>query len=189
LIHEALEAELEAFLEQHRERRDSTGRQAVVRGGYLPEREVLTGVERRRYSSQHRIGRCCLPSILVCHPVFHPQFPDGSHVAGLGYLEQAHRDPFERLLVFRQRVPFAALRLPIGAPLVAIETIPKLLTLGAFPFLSALSKTRDQNSEIAAPRLRKTAGRDLRTVAGSLIEVHPQLPKSMVYPEFRPCAP
>ena len=44
LIHEAVEAELEAFLEHHRERRDSAGRRAVVRNGYLPEREVLTGV-------------------------------------------------------------------------------------------------------------------------------------------------
>lgn len=44
LIHEAVESELEAFLEQHRERRDERGRRAVVRNGYLPEREVLTGV-------------------------------------------------------------------------------------------------------------------------------------------------
>jgi putative transposase len=44
LIHEAVEAELEIFLEQHRERHDAAGRQAVVRNGYLPEREVLTGV-------------------------------------------------------------------------------------------------------------------------------------------------
>ena len=44
LIHEAVEAELEAFLEQHRERHDKAGRQAIVRNGYLPEREVLSGV-------------------------------------------------------------------------------------------------------------------------------------------------
>ena len=44
LIHEAVEAELEAFLEQHRERHDNAGRQAIVRNGYLPEREVLSGV-------------------------------------------------------------------------------------------------------------------------------------------------
>ena len=44
LIHEAVEAELEAFLEQHRERHDKAGRQAIVRNGYLPDREVLSGV-------------------------------------------------------------------------------------------------------------------------------------------------
>lgn len=44
LIHEAVEAELEAFLEQHRERHDNAGRQAIVRNGYLSDREVLSGV-------------------------------------------------------------------------------------------------------------------------------------------------
>lgn len=44
LIHEAVEAELESFLAQFSEERLADGRQAVVRNGYLPEREVQTGV-------------------------------------------------------------------------------------------------------------------------------------------------
>jgi transposase-like protein len=44
LIHEAVSAELEIFLEHHGERRDENGRRAVVRNGYLPQREVLTGI-------------------------------------------------------------------------------------------------------------------------------------------------
>jgi len=44
LIEQALEAELAELLSQHAGRRDPQGRAAVVRNGYLPEREVLTGV-------------------------------------------------------------------------------------------------------------------------------------------------
>ena len=44
LISQAVSAELELFLEHHGERRDGEGRRAVVRNGYLPEREVLTGI-------------------------------------------------------------------------------------------------------------------------------------------------
>lgn len=44
LISQAVSTELELFLEDHRERRDAAGRRAVVRNGYLPEREVLTGI-------------------------------------------------------------------------------------------------------------------------------------------------
>ena len=44
LIHQAVEAELTELLERYAEGRDSAGRAAVVRNGYLPEREVLTGV-------------------------------------------------------------------------------------------------------------------------------------------------
>jgi len=44
LISQAVSAELELFLDHHRERRDGEGRRAVVRNGYLPEREVLTGI-------------------------------------------------------------------------------------------------------------------------------------------------
>ena len=38
------EAELGAFLEEHAGEHDAQGRRAVVRNGYLPSREVLTGV-------------------------------------------------------------------------------------------------------------------------------------------------
>ncbi len=44
LISQAVSAELELFLEHHGERRDGEGRRAVVRNGYLPSREVLTGI-------------------------------------------------------------------------------------------------------------------------------------------------
>jgi len=44
LLKQAVEAELAEFLAPHAGRRDEHGRAAVVRNGYLPEREVLTGI-------------------------------------------------------------------------------------------------------------------------------------------------
>lgn len=44
IIRQAMEAELEAFLEGYAAERDAQGRRAVVPGGCLPSREVLTGV-------------------------------------------------------------------------------------------------------------------------------------------------
>ena len=44
LIQQAIEAELSELLAQYGEQVDDQGRRAVVRNGYLPEREVLTGV-------------------------------------------------------------------------------------------------------------------------------------------------
>jgi transposase-like protein len=44
IIRQAVEAELKAFLGIHATERDAEGRRAVVRNGYQPEREVLTGV-------------------------------------------------------------------------------------------------------------------------------------------------
>lgn len=44
IIAEAVEAELQDFLAQYRDRRDEQGRQVVVRNGYLPERTITTGV-------------------------------------------------------------------------------------------------------------------------------------------------
>jgi len=44
LIRQAVEAELKSFLDAHGEERDAEGRRAVVRNGYQPAREVLTGV-------------------------------------------------------------------------------------------------------------------------------------------------
>jgi len=44
LIAEALRAEFDEFLSQFAERRDDQGRAAVVRNGWQPQREVLTGV-------------------------------------------------------------------------------------------------------------------------------------------------
>jgi transposase-like protein len=44
LIEQAVEAELQFLLEQYANVTDLAGRQAVVRNGYLPEREILTGL-------------------------------------------------------------------------------------------------------------------------------------------------
>jgi len=44
LISQAVSAELELFLEGHAGRFDEAGRRTVVRNGYLPQREVLTGI-------------------------------------------------------------------------------------------------------------------------------------------------
>ena len=44
LLGRAVSEEFEVFLQQHAARRDAEGRQAVVRNGYLPEREVLSAI-------------------------------------------------------------------------------------------------------------------------------------------------
>lgn len=44
IIAQAVEAELAEFLEQYQDLKTETGRQVVVRNGYLPERTVMTGV-------------------------------------------------------------------------------------------------------------------------------------------------
>ncbi len=44
LLAQALENEVEAFLAQHSAVRDAQGRQAVVRNGHLPEREIQSGI-------------------------------------------------------------------------------------------------------------------------------------------------
>ena len=44
LLAEAIEAEVGSFLAEYRQERDDTGRQRLVRNGYLPEREIQTGL-------------------------------------------------------------------------------------------------------------------------------------------------
>lgn len=44
LLAEAVEAEVQAFLAEYQEERDEQGRRRVVRNGYLPEREIQTGL-------------------------------------------------------------------------------------------------------------------------------------------------
>jgi putative transposase len=44
LLTEALEAEIEGFLAQYRGLRDTQDRQRLVRNGYLPERQIQTGI-------------------------------------------------------------------------------------------------------------------------------------------------
>ena len=43
-IHQAVQAELEGFLQHHSNRLTRDGLVAVVRNGYLPAREILTGI-------------------------------------------------------------------------------------------------------------------------------------------------
>jgi len=44
LLTAALEAEVESFLNQYKQMQDKNGHQRVVRNGYLPEREIQTGI-------------------------------------------------------------------------------------------------------------------------------------------------
>jgi transposase-like protein len=44
ILQEALELEVEDFIARHRQSRDEQGHQCVVRNGYLPAREVVSGV-------------------------------------------------------------------------------------------------------------------------------------------------
>jgi transposase-like protein len=44
LIHQAIEAELAELLKQYADQRDEAGRPGVVRNGYQPERDILTGI-------------------------------------------------------------------------------------------------------------------------------------------------
>ena len=44
LIEQAVETELQLLLDQYANVTDLAGRQAIVRNGYLPERDILTGL-------------------------------------------------------------------------------------------------------------------------------------------------
>ena len=44
LLAQAIEVEVAMLLAQYADRQDTQGRQAIVRNGYLPEREVQTGL-------------------------------------------------------------------------------------------------------------------------------------------------
>ncbi len=44
LIHQAIQAELAVFMEQYSTRLTSDGKASVIRNGYQPEREILTGI-------------------------------------------------------------------------------------------------------------------------------------------------
>ena len=46
MLQSAIETEVDDFLTQHAERRDARGNRRVVRNGYLPSREILTGAGR-----------------------------------------------------------------------------------------------------------------------------------------------
>jgi len=44
ILEEALEVEIEAFIGHYKDLKDEQGRQRVIRNGYLPEREIQTGI-------------------------------------------------------------------------------------------------------------------------------------------------
>ena len=64
LIHQAVEAELQDLLAEHAQQRTAEGKMAVVRNGYLPEREIQTGIGPRcrsqksvqRWGNRSRFG-------------------------------------------------------------------------------------------------------------------------------------
>ena len=69
LIRRAVEAELKTFLDEHECERHEEGRRAVVRNGYQPEREVLTGIGPVRVQvpktrDRRREGRCFRSELL-----------------------------------------------------------------------------------------------------------------------------
>ena len=43
MLQEAIDAEVESFVDAHRHRRDENGRRVVVKNGSLPAREIITG--------------------------------------------------------------------------------------------------------------------------------------------------
>ena len=43
MLQEAIDAEVDAFIDDHRHRRDEDGRRLVVKNGSLPAREIITG--------------------------------------------------------------------------------------------------------------------------------------------------
>ena len=44
MLAQALEVEVELFISQYAELKDEIGRQRIVRNGYLPEREIQSGI-------------------------------------------------------------------------------------------------------------------------------------------------
>jgi len=72
LLAHALEAEIEIFLNQYKDLRDETGLQRIVRNGYLPERQIQTGlgpvsveVPRTRDRSLQVSERVCFSSAIL----------------------------------------------------------------------------------------------------------------------------
>ena len=57
LAAQAVEAELQELLAVHAGRRTPDGRAAVVRNGYQPEREIVTGIWRHRSETEPPIGQ------------------------------------------------------------------------------------------------------------------------------------
>ncbi|MCA9179010.1 MAG: IS256 family transposase [Planctomycetales bacterium] len=72
MLQQALEAEVQEFLEQHQERRDDNGKRLVVRNGHKPSRKVVTGAgalevqqPRVRDNSANKDGRVQFNSAIL----------------------------------------------------------------------------------------------------------------------------
>jgi hypothetical protein len=61
LIAEAVEAELHEFLSQYEELQNQHGNRLVIRNGYLPEREILTGIGTVSVRASSLTQLCCHP--------------------------------------------------------------------------------------------------------------------------------
>jgi len=62
LLTEAIEAEVAAWIESHAHLKDQAGRRQVVRNGYLPEREIQTGLGDVALKQPRVHGRRATPS-------------------------------------------------------------------------------------------------------------------------------
>jgi putative transposase len=67
LLYEAIENEVAEYLETHRERQSDRGQRAIVRNGYHPERDLVSGVgpiKVRQPRVRHRDGQKFSSAIL-----------------------------------------------------------------------------------------------------------------------------
>src|SRR5512144_2180290 len=62
LLAQAVEAEVSAFLAEHADKVTADGRRRVVRNGYLPERDIQTGI------GQTGIGQTGIGAVAVRQP-------------------------------------------------------------------------------------------------------------------------
>jgi len=62
LLAQALETEIEVFINQYKELKDELGRQRIVRNGHLPERDIQTGIGAVPVKAPRIRDRHCRPS-------------------------------------------------------------------------------------------------------------------------------
>ena len=58
LLRAAVQAEVSAFIAEHANLLDEQGRQRLVRHGFLPEREMMTGIGMVRFATVRHSQRC-----------------------------------------------------------------------------------------------------------------------------------